>query len=161
MLADSSYTGIHSFIGLSSGGLGVIGGDTVNFVGLGGCKAEDYITDLSGYCARRVLQNPTMWLGIFLGGYAWDNLSAFLFKCLPVDTHRILTVLLMLYRIKGAILIGIFITSIVSWPRPTAVTYFPHTPAGDDLFAFFEKVVTFHPLTHIGNAIDVSDFGSN
>jgi len=106
----------------------------VNLVGLGGCKAEDYITNLSGYCARRVLQNPTMWLGIFLGG--------------------ILTVLLMLYRIKGAILIGIFITSIVSWPRPTAVTYFPHTPAGDDLFAFFEKVVTFHPLTHVGNAID-------
>lgn len=68
---DGSYVGIHSFIGLSSSGLGVIGGDTVNFVGLGGCKAEDYIsTDLSGYCARRVLQNPTVWLGIFLGGYA-------------------------------------------------------------------------------------------
>jgi AGZA family xanthine/uracil permease-like MFS transporter len=124
-----------AFIGLGSGGLGVIGGDTVNFVGLGGCKAEDYVsTDLAGYCARRVLQNPTVWLGIFLGG--------------------ILTVLLMLYRIKGAILIGIFITSIISWPRPTAVTYFPYTPAGDDLFSFFKKVVTFHPLTHIGNAID-------
>jgi AGZA family xanthine/uracil permease-like MFS transporter len=124
-----------AFIGLGSGGLGVIGGNTINFVGLGGCRPEDYVSaDLPGYCSRRVLQNPTMWLGIFTGG--------------------ILTVLLMLYRIKGAILIGIFITSIISWPRPTAVTYFPHTPAGDDLFNFFKEVVTFHPLTRIGNAID-------
>jgi len=59
------------FIGLGPGGLGVIGGDTVNLVGLGGCKAEDYVSsDLPGYCARRVLQNPTVWLGIFMGGYA-------------------------------------------------------------------------------------------
>jgi len=62
----------------------------------------------------------------------------------------------MIYRIKGALLIGIFATSIISWPRPTAVTYFPHTPAGDDLFAFFKQIVTFHPLQHIGNALDVS-----
>ena len=80
-----------------------------------------------------------MWLGIFLGG--------------------ILTVFLMLYRIKGAILIGIFLTSIISWPRPTAVTYFPHTASGDAAFDFFKKVVTFHPLTRTGNAIDVSICG--
>jgi len=60
----------------------------------------------------------------------------------------------MIYRIKGALLIGIFLTSIISWPRPTAVTYFPHTPAGDNLFNFFKQVVTFHPLQHIGNALD-------
>lgn len=62
----------------------------------------------------------------------------------------------MLYRIRGAILIGIFLTSIVSWPRPTAVTYFPHTAAGDALFDYFKEVVSFHPLSRIGNAIDVS-----
>ena len=58
-----------AFIGLSPSGLSVIGGDTTNFVGLGGCKAEDYVSDdLANYCARRVLQNPTVWLGIFVGG---------------------------------------------------------------------------------------------
>lgn len=62
----------------------------------------------------------------------------------------------MLYRVKGAILIGIFLTSIVSWPRPTAVTYFPHDEAGDAAFDFFKKVVTFRPLKLIGNAVDVS-----
>lgn len=91
---------------------------------------------LPGYCQSHVLQNPTVWLGVFVGG--------------------ILTVLLMIYRVRGAILIGIFLTSIISWPRPTAVTYFPHTEAGDALFDYFKQVVTFHKLTHIGNALDVS-----
>ena len=61
----------------------------------------------------------------------------------------------MLYRVKGAILIGIFLTSIISWPRTTPVTYFPHTDDGDVLFDFFKQVVTFRPLKLIGNAIDV------
>ncbi|KAG7442809.1 uncharacterized protein BT62DRAFT_1078914 [Guyanagaster necrorhizus] len=125
---------VYRLIGLSANGLGVIGGDTTNLVGLGGCKPEDWITDLPNYCAHGVLQNPTMWLGIFVGGF--------------------LTVLLMLYRVRGAILIGVFMTSILSWPRPTAVTYFPHTDAGDVLFDYFKKVVTFHPLIRVGNVID-------
>ncbi|KAI0641787.1 permease family-domain-containing protein [Trametes meyenii] len=124
-----------AFVGLSPSGLGVIGGDKTNFVGLGGCLAEDYLSDdLAHFCNTRVMRNPTMWLGIFVGG--------------------VLTVFLMLYRVKAAILIGIFITSVISWPRPTAVTYFPHTAAGDAMFDFFKQVVTFWPLKHIGNALD-------
>lgn len=61
----------------------------------------------------------------------------------------------MLYRIRGAILFGIILVSVVSWPRSTPVTFFPHTPAGDDLFDFFKQVVTFRPLQRIGNALDV------
>jgi len=135
VLAVGSGIGLFiAFIGLSGGGLGVIGGDTTNLVGLGGCNPENYLPGLSGYCAHGVLRNPTVWLGIFVGG--------------------MFTLLLMLYRIRGAILIGIFLTSIISWPRPTAVTLFPHTPAGDQLFDYFKQVVTFHPLQKIGNVID-------
>ncbi|KAF8151727.1 xanthine/uracil permease [Crassisporium funariophilum] len=124
-----------AFIGLSAHGLGVIGGDTVNLVGLGGCLAENFASeDLPNYCARGVLRSPTMWLGIFVGG--------------------IFTLLLMMYRVRGAILIGIVLTSIISWPRPTSVTYFPHTVAGDALFDYFKQVVTFHKLTKVGNALD-------
>lgn len=123
-----------AFVGLQSGGLNVIGGDTATLVGLGGCRPEDFIADLPNYCARRVLQNPTVWVGIFVGG--------------------IFTVFLMLYGVKGAILIGIVLTSIVSWPRNTSVTAFPHTPTGDASFEFFKKIVTFHPLELIGNVID-------
>ncbi|PPQ66694.1 hypothetical protein CVT26_009554 [Gymnopilus dilepis] len=123
-----------AFIGLSPNGLGVIGGDTTNFVGLGGCIADNFQTDLPNYCAHGVLRNPTMWLGIFTGG--------------------IFTLLLMMYRVRGAILLGILLTAIISWPRPTPVTYFPHTVAGDALFDFFKKVVTFHKLEKVGNVID-------
>ncbi|EJD38349.1 xanthine/uracil permease [Auricularia subglabra TFB-10046 SS5] len=123
-----------AFIGLQSSGLNVIGGDTATLLGLGGCKPEDFVEGLPNYCAHRVLQNPTVWLGIFVGG--------------------IFTVFLMLYRVKGAILMGIILTSIISWPRSTAVTAFPHTPTGDAAFDFFKKVVAFHPLQTIGNAID-------
>jgi len=74
-----------------------------------------------------------MWLGIFLGG--------------------ILTTLLMLYRVRGSILIGIFLTSIVSWPRPTPVTYFPYTEDGDALFNYFKKVVSFDRIKMTGNVL--------
>ena len=67
---------------------------------------------------------------------------------------RFLTVFLMMYRVKGAILIGIFLTSIISWPRGTPFTTFPHTDEGNAAFAFFEKVVAFHPIKRIGNLID-------
>ncbi|KAH7102477.1 xanthine/uracil permease [Auriculariales sp. MPI-PUGE-AT-0066] len=123
-----------AFIGLQSGGLNVIGGNTATLVGLGGCPADSYLPDLPNYCGSHVLQSPTVWLGVFVGG--------------------IFTVFLMLYRIKGAILIGIILTSIISWPRPTSVTYFPHTEAGDAAFDFFKKVVAFHPLQTTGNALD-------
>jgi adenine/guanine/hypoxanthine permease len=68
--------------------------------------------------------------------------------------YSVFTVFLMLYRVKGAILIGIFLTSIISWPRPTSVTVFPHDDAGDMAFDFFKQVVTFRPLKLVGNAID-------
>jgi AGZA family xanthine/uracil permease-like MFS transporter len=73
---------------------------------------------------------------------------------LGIFTGGILTVLLMMYRVKGSILIGIFLTSIISWPRNTSLTYFPHTDSGDQLFDFFKQVVTFHPLQLVGNALD-------
>lgn len=75
------------------------------------------------------MRNPTMWIGIFCGG--------------------MLTVLLMLYRIKGAIIFGILLVSIISWPRGTAVTYFPYTDLGDSSFNFFKQVVAFHPIQRI------------
>ncbi|KDN48908.1 hypothetical protein RSAG8_02261, partial [Rhizoctonia solani AG-8 WAC10335] len=75
-----------------------------------------------------------MWLGIFVGG--------------------IFTTLLLLYRVRGAIIIGILLVSIISWPRTTPVTLFPHTAVGDSNFDFFKKVVTFHKLEKIGNALD-------
>jgi AGZA family xanthine/uracil permease-like MFS transporter len=80
-----------------------------------------------------------MWLGIFVGG--------------------IFTVLLMMWRVRGAIIIGVLLVSIISWPRNSAVTSFPHTEAGDVNFDFFKKVVYFQPLTKIGGALN-RNYGS-
>lgn len=99
-----------------------------------------------------------MWLGIFLGGYVLVNhieVPALTYSN-PSPDFSIFTCILIMYRVKGAILIGIFLTSIVSWPRPTPVTYFPHTEHGDELFDYFKKVVNFHKLTKIGGALSVS-----
>jgi AGZA family xanthine/uracil permease-like MFS transporter len=62
----------------------------------------------------------------------------------------------MIYRVRGSILIGIFLTSIVSWPRPTPVTYFPYTEDGDALFNYFKKVVSFDRITMTGGVLTVS-----
>jgi len=87
------------------------------------------------------MRNPTLWIGIFCGG--------------------IFTVMLMMYRVKGAIIAGILLVSIISWPRPTPVTYFPHTPLGDSAFDFFKQVVAFRPIKHILGVQkwDISEYG--
>jgi len=63
-----------------------------------------------------------------------------------------------MYRVRGAILIGIFLVSIASWPRSTPITLFPHTDKGEAAFDFFKKVVAFTPLNRVGVAIDVSEY---
>jgi AGZA family xanthine/uracil permease-like MFS transporter len=80
------------------------------------------------------MRNPTMWIGIFCGGF--------------------LTAFLMMYRVKGAVIMGILLVSITAWPRSTPVTYFPHDQLGDSKFDFFKKVVTFHPITQVLNVLE-------
>ncbi|KAI6780544.1 nucleoside transporter [Emericellopsis cladophorae] len=120
-----------TIIGLTYGeGLGIIVGAQSTPVELAGCSPENRLED--GTCPSwDKMRYPGMWIGIFCGG--------------------ILTVLLMMYRVKGAILMGILLVSIISWPRGTPVSYFPYTAQGNDSFDFFKKVVTFHPIENILN----------
>lgn len=118
-----------TIIGLTySAGIGAVVGANATPLELAGCSPE--FLDEDGLCpSAHKMRSPTMWIGIFCGGF--------------------LTVLLMMYRVKGAIIAGILLVSIISWPRPTPVTYFPYTPVGDDMFNFFKQVVTFHPIQKI------------
>jgi AGZA family xanthine/uracil permease-like MFS transporter len=77
-----------------------------------------------------------MWIGFMIGG--------------------VLTALLMTYKIRGAIIVGIALVSIMSWPRDTSFTYFPRTPIGDSRFEFFKNVVAFHPIKR---TLAVQDWG--
>ncbi|KAF7626423.1 putative nucleoside transporter [Aspergillus flavus] len=143
-LATGTGIGLYlTLIGLSySAGIGLVTGSTDTPMELAGCHSSmrDATT---GMCpASDKMRNPTMWVGIFCGG--------------------ILTAMLMLYRVKGAVIIGILLVSIISWPRPTPVTYFPHTELGDSNFDFFKQVVTFHPIKHtlVAQEWDLSGHGS-
>ncbi|EXJ86943.1 MFS transporter, AGZA family, xanthine/uracil permease [Capronia epimyces CBS 606.96] len=131
-----------TLIGLTySAGIGAITGASDTPLELAGCHPANRDPD-SGLCPSwDKMRNPTMWIGIFCGGF--------------------FTVMLMLFRVKGAIIFGILLVSIISWPRPTPVTYFPHTDLGDSMFDFFKKVVTFHPIEKILTVQkwDVSGYG--
>jgi AGZA family xanthine/uracil permease-like MFS transporter len=130
-LATGCGIGLYlALIGLTyDAGIGLVQGASSTPIELAGC-ASQYFDPETGLCmSSEKMRNPTMWIGIFCGG--------------------ILTALLMMYRIKGAVIIGILLVSIISWPRTTPVTYFPYTELGTSKFDFFKKVVTFHPIKHI------------
>ncbi|KAL4871457.1 hypothetical protein BDV12DRAFT_164306 [Aspergillus spectabilis] len=128
-LATGAGIGLYlTLIGLSySAGLGVIQGAQDTPIQLAGCS-QDLLDDDNLCPTYGKMRNPAMWIGIFCGGF--------------------FTVFLMMYRVKGAVIAGILLVSIISWPRTTPVTYFPYTETGDSSFDFFKKVVTFHPIQH-------------
>ena len=130
-LATGAGIGLYlTVIGLSySAGIGLVTGATDQPMELAGCSdAQRDAT--TGLCpSSDKMRSPTMWIGIFCGG--------------------IITALLMMYRVRGAVIMGILLVSIISWPRPTPVTYFPHTEVGNSNFDFFKQVVTFHPIRKI------------
>lgn len=114
-----------TLIGMSySSGIGLVTGATSTPLAIGGCAKEDLSP--SGMCERNIMGNPKMWIGIVCGG--------------------IFTSFLMSYRVKSAIVIGIALVSALSWPRNTAVTYFPDTLDGNERWDYFKQVVSFHPI---------------
>lgn len=128
-----------ALVGLSPSGLSVVGVDMSTMVGLAGCPVQYQDPD-TGMCKSHVLQDPRVWVGIFLGG--------------------VLTALLMLYRVRGALIIGIILVSVSSWPRGSAVTQFPYTTEGNDNWDFFKKVATWKGLSPLGPSnIDWQGYG--
>lgn len=118
-----------ALIGLTySAGIGLVQGATDTPIELAGCLEENFDPETGLCMSSAKMRSPTMWVGIFCGG--------------------IFTAMLMMYRVKGAVIAGILLVSIISWPRTTPVTYFPYTDIGTSNFDFFKKVVTFHPIKH-------------
>ncbi|GAP87583.2 putative inner membrane protein yieg [Rosellinia necatrix] len=112
-------------IGLSySAGIGAITGGFTTPLAIGGCPPELLNSDAE--CSGQIMANPAMWIGIFVGG--------------------ILVAFLMAFKVKSAIIIGIGLVSILSWPRNTSFTYFPYTLEGESRYNFFRQVIAFHPI---------------
>ncbi|KAF5681866.1 MFS AGZA xanthine uracil permease [Fusarium denticulatum] len=122
-------------IGLSYGsGIGAItGGFNATPLAIAGCPVERINPDTQ-MCEGGIMTSPKLWTAIFAGG--------------------LLTAYLMAFRVKYAFVIGIAFVSILSWPRDTAITYFPHTPEGDSRFELFRKVAAVNPMKHTLNALD-------
>jgi AGZA family xanthine/uracil permease-like MFS transporter len=141
-IASGAGIGLYlALIGLTySAGIGVITGGSDTPLELAGC-IPSLRDGKTGLCNSGKMRNPTMWLGIFCGG--------------------IFTSFLMMYRVKGAIIFGILLVSIISWPRDTPVTFFPHTAEGDQAFDFFKKVVYFHPIKKVLGVQDWNITGEN
>ncbi|KAK3352181.1 xanthine/uracil permease family protein-like protein, partial [Lasiosphaeria hispida] len=135
-LKMASACGIGLFlalIGLSyPAGIGAVTGSFPAPLDLGGCPPE--FLDEFGQCTGEKMRNPTLWIGLVFGG--------------------MVTVLLMAYKVKTAMIIGILLTSIISWPRTTSFTYFPYNDQGQSRFDFFKTVVGFHPIDKILRAND-------
>ncbi|WQF89707.1 Putative nucleobase cation symporter 2 family [Colletotrichum destructivum] len=130
-------------IGLSySAGIGAItGGWKSTPLAIAGCPVE-MIDPETQMCAGGIMSSPKMWTAIFAGG--------------------VVTAYLMSFRVKYALIMGIALVSILSWPRNTSITYFPYNEEGDNRYNFFKKVVTFHPIERTLNVLDwdVSKNGS-
>ncbi|KAF9313270.1 hypothetical protein BG003_005454 [Podila horticola] len=110
------------FIGMQrSAGIGLVGGDDATLVTLQGC-----ILDAAGKCEPGShMRSPTTWMGIF---------------------GLVVIAVCLQFRVRGAMLFGILLVSVLSWFRGTSITYFPATESGDAMFEYFRKVVTFHPI---------------
>ncbi|WYZ46521.1 hypothetical protein EsH8_IX_000746 [Colletotrichum jinshuiense] len=122
-------------IGLSySAGIGAItGGWRSTPLAIAGCPVE-MIDPETQMCAGGIMSSPKMWTAIFAGG--------------------LVTAYLMSFRVKYALIMGIALVSILSWPRNTSITYFPYNEEGDNRFNFFKNVVSFHPIQHTLNVLD-------
>ncbi|KAH6953198.1 permease family-domain-containing protein [Fusarium avenaceum] len=126
-------------IGLSySAGIGAITPGKSTPLALGGCPQE--MLNEAGLCVEGQMSSPKLWIAVFCGG--------------------ILTAFLMAFRIKYALIIGIALVSVLSWPRNTPFTYFPYTDEGDRRFDFFKQVVVWHPIERTLNELDWSFGGS-
>ncbi|KAM0327702.1 hypothetical protein ACHAQA_005997 [Verticillium albo-atrum] len=122
-------------IGLSyAAGIGAItGGFKATPLAIAGCPVEQ-INPETQMCDGGIMSSPKMWTAVFAGG--------------------IFTAYLMSFRVKYALIMGIALVSILSWPRNTDITYFPYTEEGETRFEFFKKIVTFHPIEHTLNVLD-------
>lgn len=120
------------FIGLqSSAGIGLVRLDYSTLVTLGACPND--ALDEHGVCQWGHMTDPRTYMGL-LG--------------------LIIMALLLMFRVRGAILIGIIAIAITSWPRNSPITYFPYTPLGDSMFDYFKQVVTVHNLKHVLGRFD-------
>ncbi|CAN6449207.1 unnamed protein product [Victoria cruziana] len=128
-----------AFIGLQSGqGVGLVGSSPSTLTTLAACPKQ-YITQVGGYsqCSSHTMESPTFWLGA--AGF-------------------VLTSYCLMRNVKGSMIYGIVLVTLVSWIRNTEVTIFPNTPEGDASYRYFKQVVDFHRIQSTAGAFSFDSF---
>ncbi|XP_030474803.1 adenine/guanine permease AZG2 [Syzygium oleosum] len=135
-LACSAGIGLFiAFVGLQlHQGLGLVGPDPSTLVTVTACATTNPET---GECIGGKMGSPTFWLGSV--GFLVISLG-------------------LIKNVKGSMIYGIVLVTVISWFRGTAVTYFPHTALGDERFNYFKKVVDFHKIKSTAGAISFANF---
>lgn len=124
-----------AFVGLQSHqGLGLVGPDPSTLVTVAACPHPDPVT---GACFDGKMQSPKFWLGM-VG--------------LAVTCYGLMK------DVKGSMIYGILIVTVISWIRGTAVTFFPYNKEGDANFDYFKKAVDFHTIQSTAGAISFTHF---
>ncbi|KAJ6742363.1 ADENINE/GUANINE PERMEASE AZG1 [Salix viminalis] len=142
-----------AFIGLQNNqGIGLVGYSSSTLVTIGACPRSSrailapVVTTANGtvsllqngtvsgdiMCLNRRMENPTFWLGIL--GF-------------------VIIAYCLVKNIKGAMIYGIVIVSVISWFRNTTVTAFPYTKTGNSSYEYFKKVVDLHVIEKTAGAL--------
>ncbi|KAG8067722.1 hypothetical protein GUJ93_ZPchr0005g14451 [Zizania palustris] len=148
-----------AFIGLQSNeGVGLVGFSSSTLVTLGACPASQRAS------VAPVVTFPNGTVALMPGGTVSGGILCLSGRMtsptfwLAVVGFLIIAFCLM-KNIKGAMIYGILFVTFISWPRNTAVTVFPDTPAGDDSFNYFKKVVDVHHIQSTAGALDFRGAG--
>ncbi|KAK7340036.1 hypothetical protein VNO77_20728 [Canavalia gladiata] len=149
-----------AFIGLQNNeGIGLIGYSPSTLVTLGGCPRNGLtalgpvITALNGtvsllpggtvsdriLCMRNRMESPTLWLGLV--GF-------------------VIIAYCLMKNVKGAMIYGIILVTVISWFRNTSVTVFPNTELGDSEYRYFKKVVDVHVIKSTAGALSFKGMGT-
>ncbi|RRT33796.1 hypothetical protein B296_00043044 [Ensete ventricosum] len=149
-----------AFIGLQNHeGVGLVGYSSSTLVTLAACpsKYRAYLAPVQTFdngtvalipggtvsgdvlCLHGRMESPTFWLAVV--GFL---IIAF---CL-------------IKNIKGAMIYGIVFVTAVSWFRHTSITAFPDTPAGEDAYRYFKKVVDVHHIESTAGALSFKGIGT-
>ena len=125
-------------------GLGIVVSDIATAITLGACPEEKrtpivaYDDASDGICIVSDSYTCDVLGGKMTSATSWLGMLGLL-----------IIVVLLAYRKRSGIIIGILFVTIISWFRNTAVSYFPDTPEGDARFDYFRQVVAIEPMDMI------------
>lgn len=125
-------------------GIGIVVSDIATAVTLGACP-EEFRTPIVALTESCAADTSTC---VVSDAYTCDNLGGIMTS--PTTWMGLLgmmiTLILMAYKWRSAMILGIGFVTALSWFRNTSVTYFPDTPAGDARFEYFSQVVAFEKM---------------